>query len=211
MPSSTHHAQDSTESVTVTPKNISLTYTGMASSAMQRASRGCSTNGSASDIRRSLDRDPQPVQQDEQDHDPGIEVTTSLKTFTTQRQVSALTCYLLNMWFHNDVHPRIRDYQTLMTATRMRKIIIELHGWAPPCNAMSRNVVDIFRNGWIQGIQSRISFKPVQSHVHHRLTSRQLTLYDFNVISKPSKDSRELSKDREAVSLNDITRQGRHQ
>ncbi|KAG1785335.1 uncharacterized protein HD556DRAFT_1450843 [Suillus plorans] len=45
----------------------------MASSAVQRAFRGCSTNGSASDIRRSLDRDPQPVQQDEQDHDLGIE------------------------------------------------------------------------------------------------------------------------------------------
>ncbi|KAG2098926.1 uncharacterized protein F5147DRAFT_777442 [Suillus discolor] len=48
----------------------------MASFAVQRASRGCSTNGSALDIRRSLDRDPQPVQQDDQDHDPGIEVTT---------------------------------------------------------------------------------------------------------------------------------------
>ncbi|KAG1793216.1 hypothetical protein EV424DRAFT_1584308 [Suillus variegatus] len=197
-------------------------------SVVQRASRGCSTNGSTLDIRRSLDRDPQPVQQDQQDHYPGIEVMTPLETFTTQRQVSALPSYL-NMWFHNDLRPRIHYYQTLNDSvilapldadhstfhiqlqTRTRKIIIELHGWAPACNAMSRNVVDIFQNGWIQGIQSSISFKPVQSHVLHRLTSRRLTLYDFNVISIPSKDSRELAKDREAVSLNDITHQSRHQ
>lgn len=33
--------------------------------------------------------------------------------------------------------------------TSMRKIIIELHGWAPAFNAMSRNGVDVFRNGWM--------------------------------------------------------------
>ncbi|KAG1803366.1 hypothetical protein EV424DRAFT_1433527, partial [Suillus variegatus] len=37
--------------------------------------------------------------------------------------------------------------------TSMRKIIIELHGWAPAFNTMSHNAVDI------HSIQSRISFK----------------------------------------------------
>ncbi|KAG2057341.1 hypothetical protein BDR06DRAFT_969522 [Suillus hirtellus] len=215
-----------TESVTVTPKNIPATardyarasctkcfmerVDGMQSlevpiqrdvfseekntywygSVVQRASRGCSTNGSALDI-----------------------------------QVSALPSYLLNMVVPqrspspdpllsdpNDsgvLAPLDADHSTfhIQLQTRSHKIIIELHGWAPAYNAVSRNVVDIFQNGWIQGIQSRISFKPVQSHVLHRLTSRRLTLYDFNVISIPSKDSRELAKDREAVKLNDITHQ----
>lgn len=50
------------------------THAGMAGSAVQRASRGRSTSGT-SNIRRSLslDRDPQLVQQNEQDHDPNIE------------------------------------------------------------------------------------------------------------------------------------------
>ncbi|KAG1845627.1 hypothetical protein C8R48DRAFT_765206 [Suillus tomentosus] len=134
-------------------------------SVVQRASRGCSTNGSALDIRRSLDRDPQPVQQDQQDDYPGIEV-------------SALPSYLLNMVVPqrspspdpllsdpNDsgvLAPLGADHSTfhIQLQTRSHKIIIELHGWAPAYNAVSRNVVDIFQNGWIQGIQSRISFKP---------------------------------------------------
>ncbi|KAG1826328.1 hypothetical protein EV424DRAFT_1601922 [Suillus variegatus] len=38
----------------------------------------------------------------------------------------------------------------------MHNIIIELHGYVLAFNAMSRNAVDVFRNGWIQGIQSHI-------------------------------------------------------
>ena len=51
-------------------------HAGVASSAAQRAR----TPSSASDIRRSmsLDRDPQPVQQDEQDDDPGLEVRLAI-------------------------------------------------------------------------------------------------------------------------------------
>ncbi|KAG1859168.1 hypothetical protein C8R48DRAFT_774985 [Suillus tomentosus] len=80
--------------------------------------------------------------------------------------------------------------------TSMRKIIIELHGWAPAFNAMSRNAVDVFRNGWIQSIQSRIPSKLACNF-----------LYDLDVISISSKDTRELAKNREGVSLNDITHQ----
>lgn len=79
------------------------TQIGMASSA---ASRGCSTNGSALDIRRSLDRDPQPVQQDEQDRDAGIyKVRVDESSLASARKLSC-------SWSRGFCHP---------TSTRVTK------------------------------------------------------------------------------------------
>ncbi|KAG1893808.1 uncharacterized protein F5891DRAFT_1258269 [Suillus fuscotomentosus] len=230
-----------TESVTVTPKNIPATARDYARASctkyfMERVDgmQSLEVPIQRGHIPRSLDRDPQPVQQDQQDHYSGIEENyfagydasgdvhdtttaslddedtglTRLSTETVARlkfplkftpSREGITTAAVKLYLPHSASDK--DAQDNHRASRLDA------GMQCYVSQCCRH----FSNGWIQGIQSRISFKPVQSHVLHRLTSRWLTLYDSNVISIPSKDNRELTKDREGVSLNDITHQSRHQ
>ncbi|KAG1786894.1 uncharacterized protein HD556DRAFT_1003435 [Suillus plorans] len=156
------------------------------------------------DIRRSLDLDPQPVQQDEQNRDASIEFIPTGEPFRRLRRLwrrsrysdncppSHLTSstYVDERVLMEDVYTHVKrnnlcHFLTFVSQTQtvslddedaglsteaitrlkfplppssstfhiqlrtsMHKIIIELHGWAPAFNAMSRNAVDVvFRNG----------------------------------------------------------------
>jgi hypothetical protein len=45
------------------------------------------------------------------------------ETFSTQRQISSLPSYLLDMWSHNDIHLQIHYYHTLMMAMSLHPSI----------------------------------------------------------------------------------------